>query len=698
MTKTYLKTGPFLLIFTFFLIRYCYCQSEIEQATRETDRLGRESLEERLKEPIPEEVFEIKPRKEVAPGEEEEKFFVKKINLIGCQSFLPEEFSSIIKEYEEKELTLTELENLAKEIERDYLNRGVIAAVIVPPQEVREGVVTLRVIEAKMGELFIQDHKYFSKDRLRQYWKIYPGRILHYNEISKTIQLMNKNPDREVKAALRAGKKPETTDILLTPQTNFPFHFTSSYDNEGSTSTGKSRIGAGFRHNNFLGIDDTFVSGTSFGEDFYGIYNTHQIPVGFNGASFVYGYNLSKSAPKKEFTTDVIRATAKNVSLELHQDLYKEDEYIGEVSVGFDAKDKTTWMSTIGTYKRDRQRVFKLGADFVKKGFGTSNSVSLDLSQGVAAFGASSGGNPLASRGAKPIFTKFNLGLQQKRVLPHGMQASVKFNSQISSRKLTPQQTFSLGGIDSIRGYPSGDYLADNAATTNIELLMPAFFIPEKLRIPYDSGSLKEQTTALVFLDYGFGKRRGAFVTEKDHANLLSIGTGVRARFFNQALLRLEWGFPLAGNRSTTEAGQSRFHMSFDFQERLPQELERIRQMIEENNIKKWAWLLVDAELKREDSPIRKKLFTYLYLAETYYKQGMLKDSQVYYEKIDQIGTSLYQQAEDYVKELILKQRELKEMNNLALVYYKEDKKKEAKALWEKMLIEAQIKPLILEF
>lgn len=559
--KGLLKSTLFIILL--LIAPPLYPQNTVEEATREADRLGREKIEEKLRETPKKAQIEIKP--EEVPAKEEQKFFIKKINLVGAESFPSESFTSIIQKYENREATLSELDTLTKEIEREYLRRGVIAAVFLPPQEIKEGVVNLQVVEARMGKLQIPKHKYFKKERLIYYWRIRQGEVLHYDKISKSIQLMNKNPDRQVKASLLAGKKPGTTDILLTPQTTFPLHFTSTFDKEGSTSTGKSRIGLGFRHNNFLGLDDTLLSGYTFGRSFSGVYAYHSLPVGYNGASFIYGYNSTKAIPKKEFAASNIYSVAQNISLSLHQDLYKKDEYLGEVFFGFDAKDKTIKQNT-GVTNRDKLRIFSVGGNFVRRGLGSTTYFSPEISQGADYFGATSKGNPLASRGAKSQFTKFNMGVQHKKTLPLNLQGVLKLKSQYSTTKLMPQEEFSLGGIDSVRGYPSGDYLADNAGLANAELLIPSFFIPPTWKLPYNKESLKEQITTVAFLDYGWGERRGALPSEKKSVNMLSIGSGFRIKLFDQILLRLEWGFPLASNRSITEEGDSRFHFSADFQ------------------------------------------------------------------------------------------------------------------------------------
>jgi len=675
-----------------------YSQSDIERATRETDRFPtKEQIEEKLMPPLKEKAPEEKSAEAVS-SLTEERFFIRRIWLAGCESFSPNEFFRLTKKYINREVTLTELNNLAKEIEQEYLKLGVIAACFVPPQEIKNQTVTLQVVEAKMGELFVKKSPYFSSMRLRHYWKVYSGEKLRYNKISKSINLMNKNPDRLVKITLGAGQKPGTTDVLLTQKTSFPFHITGSFDNEGSPTTGKGRIGAGFRHNNFLGLDDTFLGGYSFGNYFEGTYFYHSVPVNYDGLSVLYGYSHSVSLPTKEYVSIRLKSAAETSSISLHQDLYDSTgAYFGEVFFGFDAKDKTV-KNMYEPVNRDRLRIFSLGANITDRGYGWALSISPEIEQGVSAFGASPSDNPLASRGARANFTKFNLGLQYKKSLPLDMQLNLKSKGLAASKRLTPQEEYSLGGIDSVRGYPSGDYLADGAVNTSAELLIPSVFIPVNWQLPYASDSLRNQTTTVVFVDHGWGMRRGPSDTDKPQVNFVSVGAGLRFNVYEQALLRLEWGFPLADNRPITEAGHSRFHFSVDFQEKMPEELHRIREAIENEHIKRWAWQLVNDEFTKPDSAMARKLNHYMQLAEEAFNEGRFDEAREMYQEVIVIGNSIYRQAEDYVRACIEQEKLLKEYNSLALVNYKEGNFTQARALWEKIISDGEVKSLVIEF
>ncbi len=154
----------------------------VEKATKEVDRPIEEEITKELYHPPQKKLEEITEQQE-APPEEGPKMFVKKIVLTGCETFPPENLKSIIEPYEGREVTLGELKNLTKKIEAEYLEKGIIASCLIPRQDIKDGQIILQVIEAKMGSLKIQDHKYFSKHRLLYYWTLNPGAILRYDKI-----------------------------------------------------------------------------------------------------------------------------------------------------------------------------------------------------------------------------------------------------------------------------------------------------------------------------------------------------------------------------------------------------------------------------------------------------------------------------------------------------------------------------------
>ena len=563
-----------------FLVSAARAQPGVDRATREVTRPVREEIEKKL-------ITAPKRPARIKEAPEEKKFegpslFVKSITLDGVKTFPVEDFRPLVQKYENREVYESELKDvLAKEIEREYLKKGVIAACFIPPQEIKEGAMTLRVVEAKMGKLETARTHFFNQYRLPYYWTIKAGNVLRYEMISRSMQMMNKNPDREVKATLHAGEKPETTDVLLTSKTSFPLHFTAMMDNEGSVPTGKIRKGFGIVENNMIGLDDTLMVGYTGGKNFGGVYAYHKVPITNFGTTVMYGYSNTRAFPKKDFEQFGMSSMQESYSAFLYQDLFYKDEYKGEVSAGLEAKNKRV-VATNGTINADRLRFLRLGTMLVGRDAAGFTYIKPEFSQGMNFFGARRQ-SEYSSRDASNTPTKVTLLASHSQRLVKDFQAVLKFNGQYASEKLMPQEELYMGGIDSIRSYPSGDYLADTGFFTNMEVLVPAFFMPDWLKVPYGEKPIKDEITGVFFFDYGYGMKRGMINGEQSKRNMSSLGAGVRIRLLNQATLRLEWGFPLQfANLPFTEFDRSRLHFSIDFQDQLPKEAQRLSKEIKE--------------------------------------------------------------------------------------------------------------------
>ena len=536
-------------------------QSIIDSATRESDRDFREEMHRGIRRP-PEKSPLIDAAEERDTGK---KFLIKSIRLEGVESLSPYLFTHLISQYENKKVGIKGLQNLARKIQREYLKENIIATCIVPPQKLDDGTVVIKVIEGRMGKLNIEGNRFYRDRVLEGYWHIPEGMLFQYDKMLRSLDLMNENPDRRVKSRLSAGEEPGTTNVTLVSETTFPIHATASFDKEGAVSTGRNRWGLGGKDNNFLGFDDTLVTGTVFSDDSFSFYAYHSVPVSRVGTNVTYGYSHSKSSPKKELTEYGINSWTDNYSLFVYQDLYARDGLLIEGYMGMDLNDKVT-KTNDGVYNKDRLRIVRLGGSLTTDFYGGIFYVRPEISQGLNIFGAS-GRSDLSSRGASSNFFKANLHSRYSRPLPFNTKVVSRFKVQIAGEKLTPQEEMALGGINSVRGYPNGDFYADNGVQANLDFLFPAFFVPEAIKMPFSERSLKDELTGILFVDYAYGAKRGNIPSEKRDNYMVGIGIGARLRLYDQLFLRFAFGFPV-GNKTITEKCDTRWHLAIDFEDK----------------------------------------------------------------------------------------------------------------------------------
>jgi len=569
MKKTRQKLRTLYLFCLIVFLASSLQAQDFDKATSESELLEKQIQKRINKEtspqPITTEIEEKEPPEKVSISpEEEKKIYIKNIILDGAETIKPEEFASLMSPHFGRENTIAEIKSLSKKIEREYIKKGVIAVVFLPPQEVQDGVIHLQVVEAKMGEVHIKENKYFGNRKLKTYWLIPKGKVIKYELMRKSLYRMDSNPDRKVKAILHAGETPGTTDITLSSVTKIPIHTGYEYDREGIPFTGVSRHSISFKHNNLLFLDDTLYAGRTFGKFFDSYYIVHFLPITPYGTKLVSGYVASKACPQKEYAHYFLESRARTTMFSLHQSIIEEKERFAEVFAGIDFKKKTTTSyDNSELISRSSLNVLNLGTYDVIKIYKGSMSINPALYIGIGPLWTKYE-RDLVSSEASSQFVKFNFNYSHKRFLPFDIEYNTNVKWQIASRKLPSQEQISMGGLDTVRGYPQGDYGADAGLIFNTEMIFPNFLIPKNIILPYAEEPLRYQIRPMIFFDSGYGEIRDPGSGDNKHRYLMSVGTGLRLSFNQNFILRLEWGFPI-GNKPMSRSGKSAFHINLTY-------------------------------------------------------------------------------------------------------------------------------------
>jgi len=488
------------------------------------------------------------------------KFFVKKIVLAGNKELSTEELRPVITPYENRELTLREADQLAAKITAEYRKWGYITTLVyVPPQKITDGILTIQVLEGKMGKLHIEGNRWFSTRQIRRDWILKEYQPLKYDEIVKSLRRINGNPDRSAQVILKAGEEAGTTDVYLKVKDHFPGHLGFSWDNQGIPSTGQKRFGFTARYNNFLVPDAVFMAGTVFGRDFGAQFYQYLTPITPWGTKLIFSFSNSQVAPKREFTSYDIHGHSETYSMDLRHDLWQNDHFSANAHLGFDFKDSRT-KNIFGTARRDRLRVLRAGFDVRENDRWGTTSFSPEVAFGIRGLGATSEHNPVSSRpGAEPNFVKFTGDLNRSVRMPFDTQLSLNFNYQFTTADLIPQEQFYLGGASTVRGYPEGDYLGDNGVLLNVEYLTPLPFVPEEWQLPYSDIPLRRQVQLVFFYDQGYGRLRSMISNEPKSRDMIGVGGGLRIYLYKNIYARLELAHVI-GDEPLTESEHTRFH------------------------------------------------------------------------------------------------------------------------------------------
>ncbi|MEI6297926.1 MAG: hypothetical protein WCO84_09925, partial [bacterium] len=116
------------------------------------------------------------------------------------------------------------------------------------------------------------------------------------------------------------------------------------------------------------------------------------------------------------------------------------------------------------------------------------------------------------------------------------------------------------GGVNSVRGYPEGDFLADMGVNLNVDWHFPLYFVPPSYKLA--GFNFREQIDPILFFDMGQGWVFKRDKMESKEKFLAGIGGGFNVRVKNNAYLKLQWAKAI-GEKPVHGTGPSVFSVSF---------------------------------------------------------------------------------------------------------------------------------------
>lgn len=566
-----LSVAGILIAFFYFSCNPAYAQQSGEDVGAQSERFRkgieekRQQTEEKAVKPAE---IEFREKKEEAP-EGGPSFVLKEVMVTGSTIFRPDDLVSAYEPYLAKEVRFKDLEVIADKIKARYKEQGFFTTTAyVPQQDIKDGKVEIRIVEGKMGALIFEGNKWFSSAVIEKFFHSKKNGFLNVKILQRDLLRLNLNPDLNIKAVISAGKEPETSDITLKAQESFSDHAGFGVDNQGSRLVGKYRPMYFVRSSNATGRLDSFYLSYLFSSSSSGESLSYAIPVGTYGTKFALDIAYFETKLGKEFTDLDITGTTQSCVPHVIWELALSDTYQASADLGLEIKAVKKQIGENVT-SNDQMRLPYVSFNFAKSdawGGGGQTVFNPRITFSTENFlGASSRNHPTASRAnTGGFFAKYEQELQRIQRMPFGTYVSLKTHFQLASHTLASSEQLQIGGANSIRGYPEGEYLADSGGYMNFEWFFPAYFIPERWKLPNAKLSLRHQIEPVFFVDAGKGELKKVLSGEKKDRFLAGIGGGFRIRLNDNFYLRLEWASRI-GNRPAGNSGPSTFHMAFQY-------------------------------------------------------------------------------------------------------------------------------------
>jgi hemolysin activation/secretion protein len=221
------------------------------------DLMRRQELERERRKPVAEPLRREPPPAAAQPGAEAVRFMVREIRFTKSEILSAGELEAVAQEFRGRELSLADLQQLAARINDLYKGKGVVTAqAVVPPQDVTTGVVTIRLVEGRLGKVRIKGNDSTDDSYVTARLGLKPEDLMNLATLEAALVRFNRINDAQLRVELAPGERFATTDlgVLMTEPPRHDLRLT--YDNMGSAATGRERSGISYLNRSVLGFRD----------------------------------------------------------------------------------------------------------------------------------------------------------------------------------------------------------------------------------------------------------------------------------------------------------------------------------------------------------------------------------------------------------------------------------------------------------
>ncbi len=440
--------------------------------------------------------------------------------------------------------TIKDVEAARKALETAYHEAGFGTVFVdIPEQEVQGGVVRLRVTEGKIRSARISGARYFSNHQIREALPAAtPDEVPNLPSLQNELAQLNaQTPDRAVVPVLKAGPTPGTVDLSLKVDDHLPFHGSVELNNQNTPDTKPLRALASLEYDDMFGRLDSLSlqyqdSPQQPGE--YGVfvanYSIHLNDEGTRwswmyidstsniaaigalailGAGKVIGTRLTQpitltAGSSQSFTAGIdYKDFAQNIELDPNSTLKTPIKY-----VNFSLAYAGAW----------RESIYQWGFDSTLN-FGIRGLLNNDTDFANKRFDAS----------ANYAYLRSNASFGVR--LPADFTAIVRLSGQVSAAPVISNEQFTIGGVQSVRGYLEAEALGDIGIKSTLQLGTPQLKL-RNARLDLDS---------FVFYDFGRVSTIDPLPTEPTDQEFRSVGAGLNLAFWDHMTGALTWAYPL---------------------------------------------------------------------------------------------------------------------------------------------------------
>jgi hemolysin activation/secretion protein len=387
------------------------------------------------------------------------------------------ELDTALRAQPDQGYTILQLQQIASRLADIYHKHGLILAqVVVPAQEIKDGVVQLRVLEGVLEAVKTENNKHNRSSALQGPFKPLVGKAFEQSATDAALLRLTEYPGLAVFGVVTPGTAVGTSDLVLRVQREQLFNASVGIDNFGTKLSGEDRGDLSVRWNSPLGLGDRFslfglhsqtpadsAAKTNYGGAEY------SVPLFAARGALSFGYTLNNYDVGQSLD---VSGKVKVATAGYHQDFYRtrQLDVYGDL-VGMDKRADVRLPVGLPGQEHVDDVSATFGIRYTNTFHGYSEFAVTYLHGSVASL--DSGDAPVRV-GVGSSYSVIDFHLLHQQGLTRFQTLRLSVNGQVSSDTLATLDQIALGGPASLRGYGVADYVGDTGYYGTIEWVIGA--------------------------------------------------------------------------------------------------------------------------------------------------------------------------------------------------------------------------------
>ena len=485
----------------------------------------------------------LPPLKDLGIVEAPKEVVLKGIEFDGNTVFSDEELFALVKERVGKKTGVEELEAIRKTISQHYFDAQYVnSGAVIDTQDMSNGVLVVRIVEGRLDNINVLNEGWLRSGYVTSRIHREVSDPLNLDDLKRGLEFVRRDEKiRKINTALVPGDELGQSHLDMIVTENRVFDVGLGVSNRRPPSVGAEEAEVYFGTKNLTSLGDTLRGNYTLSQegmeewdvDDGGNYSLfYSLPLTHWDTTLDLGYNQSDYVILEEpFNTLDIESDTRMYSVALRQPIYRDLQH--ELSLTLKGEHRRSDVLVSGepfsispgsVNGQTRISALRLSPEYVYRSQERVIAARTTFTFGLDEL------NPILGDEFDPeYFTWMTQASWVESVSENDTLLVVKLFHQHTDDRVVSMEQFSLGGVNTIRGYRENQLIRDNA-----------FIISPELRFPvYKDRYGKALVYLIPFVDYGIGWNSNG---PREREEIYSAGLGVTYNPTDHISMSLYWG------------------------------------------------------------------------------------------------------------------------------------------------------------